>query len=273
MKSGGQITVVIKYGGAAMQTPDLMRSTMQDIIHLKEQGMRPIVVHGGGPEISQVCERLGIASQFVDGLRVTDRETMQIVQMVLMGKVNKELVSSLNCGAKAVGISGQDGNLLVAGKYCHSSGMDLGFVGELEAVNIALLEVLLEAGYIPVVAPLATSLDGEAYNINADRAASGIAIALRADHLIYLSDVEGILSDPKDVSSKVDKLERGEVALLIKEGKLHGGMLPKIEGMVAALGHGIKNVHFLDGRVLHSLVDHLMGLKKIGTALVPGGMS
>lgn len=259
-------TVVIKYGGAAMQTPELMKAMMLNIAQLKKLGMRPIVVHGGGPEISKMCQKMGITPQFIDGLRVTDSEAMQIVQMVLVGKINIELVSHLNQnGAQAIGLSGQDGNLLLATKSKHSSGIDLGFVGQINQVNSEILRTLTHVGYIPVVAPIATSLQALAFNINADSAASEIAKALNADHLVFLSDVPGVLSDPQDATTKIDLIRSHEVKALIASGKLSGGMIPKTEGAFAALKEGVGEVHILDGRVASSLLLHFQGEKPMGT--------
>ncbi len=259
-------TIVIKYGGAAMHTPELIKEMMQTIAQLKVIGMHPIVVHGGGPEISQMCQKMGITPQFIDGLRVTDSEVMQIVQMVLVGKINKELVSHLNQnGVQAIGLSGQDGNLLLAAKALHPSGIDLGFVGQITEVKPEILETLIHAGYIPVVAPIAASGQDYAFNVNADCAASKIAMALRADHLIFLSDIPGVLNDPQDAATKIDMIRSRDVEDGIASGKLSGGMIPKAEGALAALKEGVGEVHILDGKVAHSLLRHLQGEKQIGT--------
>jgi acetylglutamate kinase len=259
-------TVVIKYGGAAMQTPELMQAMMQDIAGLKSLGMHPIVVHGGGAEISNLCQKMGIIPQFVDGLRITDSQTMQIVQMVLVGKINKELVSHLNQkDAKAIGLSGQDGNLLLAAKLTHSSGIDLGFVGQVTQVNPKILQTLIQAGYIPVIAPIAASAQTLGFNINADSAASHIARALKADHLIFLTDVPGVLSNPQDFTTKIETIKSHEVKTLIASGKLSKGMIPKVEAALAALKEGVGEVHILDGRVAHSLLLHFQGAERMGT--------
>ena len=259
-------TVVIKYGGAAMQTPELVKAMMLNIAQLKKLGMRPIVVHGGGPEISKMCQKMGVTPQFVDGLRITDMDTMQIAQMVLVGKINKELVSHLNQnGVQAIGLSGQDGNLLLATKSKHPSGVDLGFVGHITQVNAEILNTLLQAGYIPVIAPVATSLQALVFNINADSAASEIAKALNADHLVFLSNVPGVLSDPQDAATKIDTIKSHEVKALIASGKLNGGMIPKAEGACAALKEGVGEVHILDGREARSLLLHFYGEKPMGT--------
>lgn len=253
--------VVIKYGGAAMQTPALIQTTMQDIVHLQKMGMHPVIVHGGGPEISKMCQQMGIAPAFVNGLRVTDGATLEIAQMVLVGKINKELVSHLNQqGGKAVGLSGHDANLLLA----KQTDANLGFVGEIEQVSPEILAALIEAGYIPVIAPIATSKDFQSYNINADSSAASIAIALEADHLILLTDVAGVL---KASGAKIDAIKTSEVSGLIQNGTLKGGMIPKIKGAAAAIQGGVDQVHILDGRVPHSLILHFQGVETKGTTI------
>ena len=259
-------TIVIKYGGAVMQPPELMKAIMQDIAHLKSLGMNPIVVHGGGAEMSEICTRMNIAPRFIEGLRITDRETMQIVQMVLVGKINKELIFYLNqAGVKAIGLSGQDSNLLLATKFKHPSGIDFGYVGEIIQVNPEILEVLVRAGYIPVIAPIAASQESLGFNINADSAAAHIAMAIQAGHLVFLTDVPGILDNPQDVTTKIDMIEKYEVEALLTSGKLSGGMIPKVRGALAALKEGVEKVHILDGRIPHSLLLHLQGTKLMGT--------
>lgn len=258
--------VVIKYGGAAMQTPEKMLAMMQDIAQLKVLGMHPILVHGGGPEISKMCKKMDIVPHFVEGLRVTDRETMKIVQMVLVGRINKELVSYLNQqGIKAVGLSGQDSNLLLAKKLAHPSGIDLGQVGEIVQVNPEILQMLLQAGYVPVIAPIATSVDGLSYNVNADSAASEIAITLKAEHLIFLTDVPGVLRNPQDETTKIDTIQSHQLHFLTQSGQLTGGMIPKAVGAFTALKAGVGGVHILDGRIENSLLLHLQGRKQMGT--------
>jgi acetylglutamate kinase len=250
--------VVIKYGGAAMQTPAAVQAVMQDIIHLKALGMCPVVVHGGGPEISKMCQKMGIAPIFINGLRVTDQETLEIAQLVLIGKINKELVSQLNQeGGNAVGISGYDGNLLLA----KQADPCLGLVGEIEQVNPTIITTLIQAGFIPVIAPIA------AYNINADSAAAAIAIALKAAHLILLTDVAGVLKDAKDLGSKIDAIKSSEINTLIKNGCLLGGMIPKIKGALTALQGGVSQVHILDGRVSNCLSLHFKGIETKGTSI------
>jgi acetylglutamate kinase len=247
---------VIKYGGAAMESSELMKATMEDIAQLKELGINPVIVHGGGPLISKLCKKMGIIPQFIDGLRITDDETMEIVQMVLAGKINKELVFHLSKQRnKAIGLSGQDGALLFANQL-----KGLGFVGEVDKVNTAVLNMLLASGYIPVIAPIAASTEILGLNINADSAASHIAMALKADYLLFLSDVPGILQDRE----KIDTIDRKEIKKLIASGKITGGMIPKAQGALDALDGGVKEVAILDGRKAHSLLLYLQG-KKIGT--------
>ena len=253
--------VVIKYGGAAMQTPALIQATMQNVVQLKSLGMHPVIVHGGGPEISKMCQKMGIAPAFVNGLRVTDSQTLEIAQMVLVGKINKELVSQLNQeGGAAVGLSGHDSNLILAKQALPS----LGFVGEIEQVNPEILTTLIQAGFIPVIAPIATSKESQSYNINADSAAASIAIALNADHLIFLTDVAGVL---KDSGTKIDTIKAAEACEMIERGHLKGGMIPKVEGALAAIQEGVNQVHILDGRVPNVLLLHFQGNETKGTAI------
>ncbi len=240
-----------------MQTLESMETMMQDIAQLKEHGWQVIVVHGGGPEISRFCQKVGIVPQFVNGLRVTDRETMQVVQMVLIGKINKELVFLLSQkGIKAIGISGQDGNLIVAEP-------SIDYVGQIKQINPEILNMILQHGYIPVIAPIATSSDILGLNINADSAAAQIAIALQADHFIFLSNVPGILEDPHDPKTKIDTIK--SVEPLIASGKISGGMIPKAQEAVAALKQGVGKVHLIDGRISNSLLFLLQEKKQIGT--------
>lgn len=255
---------VIKYGGAAMQTPALIQSTMEDIAHLKTLGIHPVIVHGGGREISKMCQKIGIAPVFIQGLRVTDRETLEIAQMVLIGKINKELVAELNRqGANAVGFSGHDGHLMLARQI----DPNLGFVGAVEQVNSEILEIVIARGFIPVIAPIAASRAVESYNVNADSAAASIAIALKADHLILLTDVAGILQDPNDSTTKISTIKSSKIDALIQDGTLTGGMLPKIEGALAATRGGVGQVHILDGRVPSCLLLHFKCSKSQGTTI------
>lgn len=258
-------TFVIKYGGSAMTDPELKKAVILDVILLKYVGVNPVLVHGGGPEISRWMKRVGKEPRFVNGLRVTDEETMEIVEMVLAGRVNKDIVSLINrYGGKAVGLSGHDGNLLTARKH----GGDLGYVGEVEAINADLLHLLNKEGYIPVIASIGAGFDGESYNINADAVAGDLASALKADKLIMLTDVEGIFADENDPTSLISSLEVGRARRMIEEGRISGGMIPKVEACIKALENGVARTHIVDGRSLHSLLLEIFTDKGIGTMVV-----
>jgi len=267
-------TVVIKYGGHAMIDPVLKESVIMDVLLLHSVGIRPIVVHGGGPEINAMLKKVGIESQFVRGLRVTDAQTMEIAQMVLLGKLNTEMVSLLNrFGGKGVGLSGKDAQLIIAAKkpmqMANSHGemeeVDLGYVGEIQSVTPDILNTLLAHGYIPVISPVASGVNGETYNVNADTVAGKIAEALQADKLLLLTDVQGILRDVKDPGSLISTISRGEVTTLVNQGILNGGMLPKAECAVSALEGGVGSVHILDGRQSHAILLELFTDGGIGT--------
>ncbi|MDR3289111.1 MAG: acetylglutamate kinase [Peptococcaceae bacterium] len=270
-------TIVIKYGGHAMVDQGLKESVMLDVLLLQSVGIRPVLVHGGGPEISFMLKKVGKESRFVQGLRVTDEETMEIAAMVLVGKLNTEIVSLLNYfGGKAIGLSGKDARLLVASKkpmqMADSQGrmeeIDLGYVGEIDKVSPGIILTLLDQGYIPVISPLADGELGESYNINADTAAGKIAEALQADRFLLLTDVKGILRDLKDPATLLPTIRRQEVQGLIDEGILSGGMLPKVECAVNALEQGVGSVHILDGRTPHAILLELLTDGGIGTMLV-----
>ena len=263
-------TFVIKYGGHAMEDPSLREAVLLDIVLLRYIGVRPIVVHGGGPEITSMLRRLGKESRFVQGLRVTDAETMEIVRMVLVGKINHDLAAELNShGGKAVGLSGKDGNLIVARKYQNPNReIDLGFVGEIETVNPELLMNLAEQGYIPVIAPIAVGADGESDNVNADTVAGEIAAALRAEKLIVLTDVEGILAGPNDKGALISALKVDKAMAMIRDGSIDGGMIPKVEACIRALKHGVGRAHIIDGRELHALLLEIFTDRGIGTMVV-----
>jgi len=267
-------TVVIKYGGHAMIDPVLKESVIMDVLLLHSVGIRPIVVHGGGPEINSMLKKVGIESQFVQGLRVTDEQTMEIAQMVLLGKLNTEMVSLLNrFGGKGVGLSGKDAQLLIAAKkpmqMPNSLGeledVDLGCVGEIQRVTPDILNTLLAHGYIPVISPVASGENGETYNVNADTVAGKIAEELKADKLLLLTDVSGILRDVTDPASLISTISRAEVATLVEQGILKGGMLPKVECAVSALEGGVGSVHILDGRLSHAILLELFTDCGIGT--------
>ncbi|MFN7065242.1 MAG: acetylglutamate kinase [Aquificaceae bacterium] len=272
-------TFVIKYGGSAMTDEALRESFAKDVVLLRYVGIRVVIVHGGGPQISQTLERLGIKPHFVGGMRKTDEETMHVVEMVLSGDINKDIVALINrySGRRvyAVGLSGRDGQLIRARKlnkqeYFRSLGLevpeeDIGYVGQAEGVNVELLQVLMDKGYIPVIAPVGVGESGEAYNINADLVASHIAMALRAEKLIFLTDMEGV----KDKEGRlISTLRREEALRLISEGTIKGGMLPKVKSALEALEAGVRKVHIIDGRVFHSILLEVFTEEGIGTEIV-----
>ncbi len=270
-------TMVIKIGGHAMVDDKVLEETIKDIVLLYFVGIKPVVVHGGGPEISEKMERLGLQPKFVEGLRVTDKETMEVVEMVLDGKVNSKIVTTfIRNGGKAVGLSGKDGLLIVAKKkeMKMKKGeeeiiIDLGFVGETEYVNPEILRILLESGFIPVVSPVATDLMGNTYNLNADIVAGEIAAALGAKKLIMLTDVPGILKDPEDANSLLSKVTLRELEELRKKGLLKGGMIPKFEAIHRALTNGVEKAHVIDGSKPHSILIELFTKEGIGTMVEP----
>ena len=263
-------TVVIKYGGNAMINEELKNRVMEDITLLKYIGINPVVVHGGGPDISAALTRFGIQSEFINGLRVTDEETMRVAQMVLIGKTNKEIVSLLGTkGGKGLGISGIDGRLIECKKcYAEVDGKqtDIGFVGDIVSVNGRMLADLTRQDYIPVVAPIGVDEDGNSYNINADTAAGAVAEALEAEKLILLTDTEGI-KDSADSETFYSVLSRKEIYRMIDEGKIVGGMIPKVKGGIAAIEAGVNSVHILDGRVPHCLLLEIFTDHGIGTMI------
>lgn len=264
------ITVVIKYGGNAMINDDLKNHVMEDVTLLKYIGMNPVVVHGGGPDISAALTGFGIQSEFVNGLRVTDEKTMQIAQMVLIGKTNKEIVSIIGTkGGKAVGISGIDGNLITCKKgYTVVNGekVDIGFVGDIVDVNANVLSDLTDRGYIPVVAPIGVDEEGNTYNINADTVAGAVAEALKAEKMILLTDTEGI-KESADSKHAISKLTRDEIYSMIDDGKIVGGMIPKTKGAIQAMEAGVNSVHILDGRIPHCLLLEIFTDHGIGTMI------
>lgn len=268
-------TVVIKYGGAAMSSADLKEEFATDIAMLRYIGIRPIIVHGGGDEISSFSKRLDLPVKFVEGLRVTDKATMEVAKMVLVGKVNKEIVSLINSkGAPAVGLCGDDGWLLRAEKLvkCGRDGsvLELGMVGEVAGVNIELL-TLLEADYVPVVASVGAGPAGESYNINADTVAGALAAALRAEKIIFLTDVCGLLNDLSDESSTISQCTTDEVIEMMQSGKVSKGMIPKLQAVLTSLQAGVSAAHIIDGRVAHSvLLEILTDDAGLGTKVVPG---
>jgi len=259
-------TVVVKYGGAAMKDGRLKAGVIRDIVFMACVGIRPVVVHGGGPEINLWLGKLGIEPQFKDGLRVTDAPTMDVVEMVLVGRVNKELVSLINQeGGKAVGLCGVDGNLITARPQ---GAADVGFVGEVSSIDSGILKSLVESGYIPIVSSVASDETGQAYNINADTVAGEIAAALGAEKLILLTDTKGILKDYKDPSTLLPKLDIQQARQLIETGVVAGGMIPKVNCCVRSLAQGVGAAHILDGRVPHALLLEIFTDLGIGSMIV-----
>lgn len=270
-------TVVIKYGGHAMVNCELKRAVLTDAVLMKYVGMHPVIVHGGGPDITGMLKKVGKESTFVGGLRVTDAETMEIAQMVLVGKINKDIVGMINSiGGNAVGLSGKDGSLLLAekklGRVRAEDGseelVDIGQVGMVRQVNPGIVETVIREGYIPVVAPVAAGDEGESFNVNADSAAGALAAALKADKLIILTDVEGILADRNDKGSLISTISIDEVPGLVDRGVIEGGMIPKVECCVGALQAGVSTTHILDGRVPHSILLEVFTDKGVGTMVV-----
>ncbi len=260
-------TVVIKYGGAAMVECDLKQKIMQDIVLMKYVGMNPIIIHGGGPEITHMLSRLGLPSQFVNGLRVTDRATMEVVEMVLGGKVNKEIVAGINAnGGQAIGISGKDGNLIKARPVGDVEQM--GFVGEVVQINPGIIQTLIANNYIPVVAPVGIDEAQESYNINADLVASALAVAMKAHKLVLLTDVPGLLRDASDPDSLISVLKRSDVESYIASGIIAGGMLPKVQCCLEAVSAGVGRTHIIDGRVSHAILLEIFTDEGIGTMVV-----
>jgi acetylglutamate kinase len=260
-------TIVIKYGGNAMNDAGITKTIMQDLATLKIVGVNPVLVHGGGPEINAYLDLLGIKSEFVGGMRVTTHEAMEIVQMVLCGKINKNLVSVINTlGVKAVGLCGKDGNLIEVEKL-KSGKVDYGYVGEIKKINTALLTEVSKT-YIPVIATIGVDAKGEAYNINADTAAGAIGGALNAEKLLYLTDIDGIRADEKDPASLISKITIKEIDEMTANGKISGGMIPKVKSCVDAIGMGVKSVQIINGTLAHSILLELFTDTGIGTMIM-----
>lgn len=259
--------LVIKYGGNAMLGDEFKWSVMRDLTWLRFIGIKVVLVHGGGPEISQTLKRMGIESRFVGGLRYTDAETAEVVRMVLAGKVNKELVHMLGAmGAKSVGLCGIDGNLLL----CEKESEELGFVGKIAGVNTGIIEDCLDKGYLPVVSTVGYDNEGNIYNVNADTAASAIAGALKAESLILMTDIRGLLRDKEDENSLIKKVYVSDIPSLIKEGIISGGMIPKVNCCKEAIRKGVGRVFITDGRVKHSVLLELLSDEGMGTMFVKG---
>ncbi len=259
--------IVVKYGGSAMLDEDFMESVITDITLLKLVGFKPIIVHGGGKAISRHIDRLGMETQFINGLRVTDEETLDAAEMVL-NSVNKKLVQIVEkLGVRAIGISGKDGNLLKVKKKL-SDGEDIGYVGEVTEVDTSILEDLLEKDFLPIVCPIGLDEDFHGYNINADDAASAIAQSIKAEKLAFLTDTEGVYMDINDTSSVISEMTVKEAQELIDKGIIAGGMLPKIKNCMTAIENGVSRVHILDGRIPHSILLEIFTNKGIGTAIL-----
>ena len=268
--------IVIKYGGAAMEDEKLIHSVMEDIVLMKYVGIRPIIVHGGGPRITAWMDKVGKIPEFVQGLRVTDEETVEIAEMVL-GSINKEIVARINQhGGKAIGLSGKDANLILAEKQetqiTDENGqqidVDLGYVGKIIGVNTESITALDRAGYVPVIAPIGVGVKGETYNINADTMAGEVASAFQAEKLILLTDTRGILRDLSDTESLIPTIHMREVDQFIKDGCIDGGMLPKVEACTTALMGGVFKTHIIDGRIPHSLLLEVFTEGGIGTEII-----
>ena len=259
--------VVVKYGGSAMTDEDLKLNVIKDVVLLKLTGFKPIIVHGGGKEISRWVSRVGMEPRFVNGLRVTDDETMEVAEMVL-NKVNKELVSLVQAlGVKAVGISGKDGGLLRVHKKL-SGGEDIGYVGEIEEVTPKIISDLLEKDFLPIVCPIGMDENFHSYNVNADDAASAIAKAMKAEKLAFLTDTEGVYYDKDDPDSLISELHVSEAEQMIRDGHAGGGMIPKLQNCITAIEQGVNRVHILDGRIPHCLLLEFFTNKGIGTAIL-----
>ena len=260
-------TIVVKYGGSAMVDQELKMSVIRDVALLKLVGFRPIIVHGGGKEITKWIGKIGLETRFVNGLRVTDELTMEVAEMVL-NRVNKDLVSMMEqVGLKAVGISGKDGTVLQVERKL-SEGEDIGYVGEVRNVNPLLLNTLLDNDFIPVICPIGSDEECHSYNINADDAACAIARALKASKLVFLTDIEGVYRDPSDKNSLISEMTTQEAKAFLQSGNVGGGMLPKIQNCIDAIEAGVSRVHILDGRIQHSLLLEFFTNRGIGTAII-----
>jgi len=256
--------VVVKFGGNAMESAELAAQFAEDVVLLQSVGLRPVVVHGGGPQISDLMARLGKKTEFRDGLRVTDAETVDIARMVLVGKVNRDIVASINVhGPVAVGLSGEDAGLIVAS----ARNPELGFVGDVAAVNPTIVERLLAEGLIPVLSTIGADPEGQAYNINADTVAGAVAEALGAEKVIFLTDIAGLLADVDDPSSLISETTSGELQGAIDRGELTGGMIPKVAACIHAVGNGVGSAHILDGRIPHVVLLELLTDAGVGTML------
>lgn len=261
--------IVVKYGGSAMVDEELKKQVIEDVTLLKLVGFKPIIVHGGGKEISKWVGKVGMEPKFINGLRVTDEDTMEVAEMVL-GKVNKSLVQLVEeLGVRSIGISGKDGGLLKVDKK-YSDGEDIGYVGEVKEVNAEILYDLLEKDFLPIVCPVGMDDEFRTYNINADDAACAIARAMKAEKLAFLTDIEGVYKDPEDPKTLISELRVDEAKNLMEEGYIGGGMLPKLNNCIEAIEHGVSRVHILDGRIPHCLLLEIFTNRGIGTAILNG---
>ena len=259
-------TVVIKYGGNAMNDPKVIETILQDITLLKVVGINPIVVHGGGPEINKMLAVQGIESKFHNGLRITDADTMATAQMVLVGKINKEIVSNINAmGGKAIGLCGKDANLIEVTKTPPKDGVDLGYVGQVKKINVDLLTMLSENGYIPVIAPVGVGPGGESYNINADTVAGEVAAALKAEKLMFLTDIDGVRMDPSNPDTLMSVISVDHIYRLIEQKVIVGGMIPKVMGCIKGIEQGVQRTHIVNGTIPHPIVLEIFTDKGIGT--------
>lgn len=267
IKKFSGITVVIKYGGAALVNEEIKSTIIKDIALMKFVGFKPVVVHGGGKDINKALERVGIEPQFKDGLRVTDEETMEVVQEVLVGKVNKSLVTELCLqGINAVGVCGKDSGFMKV-KKATSNGLDLGLVGEVTEVDTTLINTLLDNDFVPVISTVGVDEEGNSYNVNADYAAVAVAGALNAEKLVFITDVAGVMRDVNDPNSVISATNTAEINELIADGTIAGGMIPKVQCCLAGVNAGVKNVHILDGRIAHCLILEIFTNKGIGTLI------
>ena len=261
--------VVIKYGGNAMLNESLTQKILQDVTLLKYVGVHPVVVHGGGPEINKLLNALAIEPKFHSGLRITDAGTMEVVQMVLTGKINKDITAKLNLlGGKAIGLCGKDANLIEVVKRPEKDGVDLGYVGDIVNINTRLIEFLAYDEYIPVIAPVGVGPDGLSYNINADTVAGEIAARLKAEKLMFLTDIDGIRGDPKDPATLIHQIGADEIHKMIKDGSIEGGMIPKVLGCINSVEQGVNRTHILDGTIPHPILLEIFTDKGIGTMVV-----
>ena len=267
IKKFSGITVVIKYGGAALVNEEIKSTIIKDIALMKFVGFKPVVVHGGGKNINKALERVGIEPQFKDGLRVTDEETMEVVQEVLVGKVNKSLVTELCLqGINAVGVCGKDSGFMKV-KKATPNGLDLGLVGEVTEVDTTLINTLLDNDFVPVISTVGVDEEGNSYNVNADYAAVAVAGALNAEKLVFITDVAGVMRDVNNPNSVISTTNTAEINELIADGTIAGGMIPKVQCCLAGVNAGVKNVHILDGRIAHCLILEIFTNKGIGTLI------